>query len=161
MLRQYIFIIILSFFLCIGFQAVMAVPGMEDSHPAVDKPPVVGAFAPFSPPTVVRPVSPALGPPIGHPATGIVQSPVMAGSSSGQVATHEAGIASNNTANASAQSREYAPDRVIVKFKTTGVAGASSLEQIQAEAHAALGATVIADAKTLGVEGMQVVSIPN
>ncbi len=161
MMRQFIFIIILGFFFCIGFQAVMAVPGAEGSLPAVGKPPAVGGLAPFSPPAVVHPVMPVSGPPTGHTTTGIVQSPVMAGSSSGQMATHEAGTAGNGTVNASAQNREYAPDRVIVKFKTTGVAGVSSLQQIQAEAHAALGATVIADAKTLGVEGMQVVSVPN
>jgi hypothetical protein len=67
----------------------------------------------------------------------------------------------NNTLNNSLESPEYAPDRVIVKFKSALGSEKSSLSQVQVEAHAAMGATVIADSKTLGVEGMQVVSVPN
>lgn len=68
--------------------------------------------------------------------------------------------AQNMTQNTSATISEFAPDRVIVKFKTAGIA-ASSVKQVQAEANAALGASVIADERALGVSGMQVVTVPN
>ena len=136
--------------ICIGFQSVAAtsdtaVPVLS----AVVKPPDVGAPGHFSPPSIVSPASPLAGPPVSRPAMGIVQSPVMTNLGSSEKAADQALSSMNGTQNASAMGQEYAPDRVIVKFKTTGISGAYSSSQVQAEAHAALGASVIADSKTL------------
>ena len=50
----------------------------------------------------------------------------------------------NTTQNSSVCAQAYIPDRVIVKFKTDHLSPLSSVNQIQAEAHAAMGATVLA-----------------
>jgi len=57
-------------------------------------------------------------------------------------------------------SGDYVPNEVIVRFNTEGIT-ANSLYDIQATTNAEIGATVIADADTLGVPGLQTVKIPS
>ncbi|NLV26729.1 MAG: S8 family serine peptidase, partial [Methanomicrobiales archaeon] len=146
------------FILCIGMQVVLAVPDVSiPGISGVVKPPDV--VVP-SGPSLVKPVSPVSVSPVHKPVSGIVSSPVMSGASG-----HETEAESVQTAvatqNVSFENRSFAPDRVIVKYKTSGISTQSSLSQVQIEANAALGASVIADATTLGITGMQVVSVPN
>ncbi|MCA1917432.1 S8 family serine peptidase [Methanospirillum hungatei] len=161
MMKQLIFISISLLLICIGLQTVAATSDTAvPVQSTVVKPPDVGVPAYHSPPSIVGPVPQVAGPPVSRPAMSIVQSPVMSSTGSGQTTT-EQGSSMNSTLNTSSESPEYAPDRVIVKFKPVLGSEKSTLSQVQAEAHAAMGATVLADSKTLGVEGMQVVRVPN
>ena len=57
-------------------------------------------------------------------------------------------------------SKDYAPDRVIVKYKTSSVGAQSeSLDVVQAASNQRVGAEVIADLGPMGVPGMQMVKV--
>ncbi|QXO93540.1 S8 family serine peptidase [Methanospirillum purgamenti] len=162
MMKQIIFVLIFLMLIGAGLQTIAAAPdGGVPVLSAVVKTPDVPLPTHYSPPSVVSPVSPAAGPPVSRSPVGIVHSPVMGSYLTGQSEQEQATASVNASKAAPMMNQSYAPDRVIVKFKTSGLSSQSSVSQIQAEAHAALGAMVIADAKTLGVEGMQVVSVPN
>ncbi len=162
MMKQLTFIFISLLIISMGLHTVAATSDpFTPVLSTVVKPPDVGVPTYHSPPSIVGPVPQVAGPPVSRPVMSIVQSPVMSSTVSSQTPTEQSGLSMNNTLNNSLESPEYAPDRVIVKFKSALGSEKSSLSQVQAEAHAAMGATVIADSKTLGVEGMQVVSVPN
>ncbi|MDX8551871.1 S8 family serine peptidase, partial [Methanospirillum purgamenti] len=162
MMKQIIFVLIFLMLIGAGLQTIAAAPdGGVPVLSAVVKTPDVPLPTHYSPPSVVSPISPAAGPPVSRSPVGIVHSPVMGSYQTGQSEQEQAPASVNASKVAPMMNQSYAPDRVIVKFKTSGLSSQSSVSQIQAEAHAALGAMVIADAKTLGVEGMQVVSVPN
>ncbi|MGV8108403.1 NBR1-Ig-like domain-containing protein [Methanospirillum sp.] len=162
MMKQIIFVLIFLMLIGAGLQTIAAAPdGGVPVLSAVVKTPDVPLPTHYSPPSVVSPISPTSGPPASRSPVGIVHSPVMGSYQTGQSEQEQATASVNASKAAPMMNQSYAPDRVIVKFKTSGLSSQSSVSQIQAEAHAALGAMVIADAKTLGVEGMQVVSVPN
>jgi len=162
MMKQIIFVLIFLMLIGAGLQTIAAAPdGGVPVLSAVVKTPDVPLPTHYSPPSVVSPISPTSGPPVSRSPVGIVHSPVMSSYQTGQSEQEQATASVNASKAAPMMNQSYAPDRVIVKFKTSGLSSQSSVSQIQAEAHAALGAMVIADAKTLGVEGMQVVSVPN
>ncbi|PWR75577.1 S8 family serine peptidase [Methanospirillum stamsii] len=155
--KIFIFII---FILFISMQVVSAVPDVSiPGISGVVKPPDVVVPSGPAVPSLVKPVSPVSVSPVQRTMSGIVSSPVMSGASGVETAAESVQIA-EATQNVSSDNRSFAPDRVIVKYKTSGVS-ISSVNQVQTQANAALGASVIADATTLGVTGMQVVSVPN
>lgn len=162
MSKPIVLIFILILLISIGLESGAAtsdtiLPGSQ----AVMKPPDSGVSPPYSLPSIVIPVTPKSTLQGDGPVSGIVQSPVLSGIISSKVEPEQLLPSTNTTQNSSVCAQAYIPDRVIVKFKTDHLSPVSSVNQIQAEAHAAMGATVLADISTLGVEGMQVVSVPN
>ena len=153
----FILILLISMWFRVGAATSDTIlPGSQ----AVMKPPDSNVSPPYSRRRLC-PVTPKSTLQGDGPVSGIMQSPVLSGIMSSKVEPEQLLPSTNTTQNSSVCAQAYIPDRVIVKFKTDHLSPLSSVNQIQAEAHAAMGATVLADISTLGVEGMQVVSVPN
>ncbi|MCA1916266.1 C1 family peptidase, partial [Methanospirillum hungatei] len=162
MIKSILFISIIAILMGVGLQSVAATQDiMVPRSQVVMKPPDIGLSPPYSLPSIVIPVTPESTSPEDRPVSGIAQSLVLSGSISPKVEPEQLITSTNITQNSSVFAQAYIPDRVIVKFKTDLHSPSSFIRQIQAEAHAAMGATVLADTSTLGVEGMQVVNVPN
>ena len=57
--------------------------------------------------------------------------------------------------------RTYVPDRVLVQYKTDTIYAMGGVSQVSATLNADIQATVLADETTLGLQGIQLVKIPN
>jgi len=57
--------------------------------------------------------------------------------------------------------RSYVPDRVLVQYKPDAISATGGVSQVSATLNANIQATVLADESTLGLQGIQLVKIPN
>ena len=150
-----IILLIRAGFLLQGVYAAADVPTLKTT--AVSNPPLVSKP---SIPTLQAPIGPSANipdSPVNKPVSGIVHSPVMGVYNSAP----SAHTAQEDTVIVQTMSTlPYAPDRLIVRFNSDLASAAGGTDSIAQQAHAAIGATIIADEKTLGVSGMQVLSVP-
>lgn len=150
-----IILLLITGFLLQGVYAAADIPSLKTT--AVSSPPLVSIP---SAPTIHTPIGPSANipdSPVNKPVSGIVHSPVMGVQNS--VPSYQSAQEEGTVAQGSS-SLSYAPDRLIVRFNTDLASAAGGTDSIAQQAHATTGATVIADEKTLGVSGMQVLSVP-
>ena len=150
-----IILLIIAGFLLQGVYAAADIPTLKTT--AVSNPPLVSKPSVPTLQALIGPSANIPDSPVNKPVSGIVHSPVMGVQNS---ALPSQTTQEDSTIGQKMSTLPYAPDRLIVRFNTDLTSAAGGTDSIAQQAHAAIGATVIADEKTLGVSGMQVLSVP-